>query len=209
MLDKDTLTRAVVEAALEILGLSPHDRESEAYLKVVRPREYECAIAAALENVECGNSAIVAAPFIREFADLAWIHRTRAAFAEFGAKTTLVWVYCDADTMNMYLRHRGAARDAAKLADWPAYLSAINVDFRMDRTPSSTTPHRRFHFRLRPGTSSGPRWAERRSACWASSCTVHPRPERTRSRPRLQRSAHATSTSRGSRWAGERRRGIG
>jgi DNA-binding transcriptional regulator YhcF (GntR family)/predicted kinase len=130
MLDKDTLTRAVVEAALEMLGLSPNDRESETYLKIVRPREYECSIAAALENVECGNSAIVTAPFIREFADLAWIHRTRAAFAEFSARTTLVWVFCDPETMNMYLRHRGAARDAAKLADWPGYLNTIDVAFR-------------------------------------------------------------------------------
>jgi hypothetical protein len=30
----------------------------------------------------------------------------------------------------MYIRHRGAARDAAKLADWPGYLGAIDVAFR-------------------------------------------------------------------------------
>lgn len=51
------------------------------------------------------------------------------------ATTTLVWVYCDADTMHTYVRHRGAARDAAKLADWPAYLDSIDVDFR------PATPH--------------------------------------------------------------------
>lgn len=130
MLDKDTLTRPVVEAALEILELSPNDRESDKYLKIVRPREYEAVIAAAIENIECGNSAIVTAPFIRELGDLAWINRTRAAFAAFGAKTTVVWVYCDSSTMHMYLRHRGAARDTAKLADWKGYLSTIDVDFR-------------------------------------------------------------------------------
>jgi hypothetical protein len=32
--------------------------------------------------------------------------------------------------MHTYLRHRGAARDASKLADWPHYLSAINTEFR-------------------------------------------------------------------------------
>jgi predicted kinase len=130
MLDKDTITRPVVEAALELLGESPHDRESAAYLDHVRPREYEALAAAAAENVECGNSAIVTAPFLREMADRAWIARTRAAFAAMHATTTLVWVHCDADTMHTYLRHRGAARDAAKLADWPAYLSSIDVDFR-------------------------------------------------------------------------------
>ncbi|SCE71627.1 AAA domain-containing protein [Micromonospora haikouensis] len=130
MLDKDTLTRPVVEAALEILGLSPHDRESERYLTLIRPREYESLMAAALENVGCGNSAIVTAPFIREFSDATWITRTRAMLTGLKAATTLVWVYCDADSMNGYIRQRGAARDGAKLADWPGYVASINLDFR-------------------------------------------------------------------------------
>lgn len=135
MLDKDTLTRPVVEAALEVLELSPNDRESDAYLKVVRPREYEALIAAVLENVECGNSAIATAPFLRELRDQAWIHRTRAAFTAIGAVTTVVWVYCDADSMHTYLRHRGAARDTGKLTNWTAYLDSIDVSYRPN------TPH--------------------------------------------------------------------
>jgi hypothetical protein len=46
------------------------------------------------------------------------------------ATTILVWVHCDPETMHTYLRHRGAARDAAKLANWDAYLASINIDFR-------------------------------------------------------------------------------
>lgn len=130
ILDKDTLTRPVVEAALETLGLSPHDRESESYLETVRPREYEALHAAAVENVQCGNSAIVTAPFIREFSDAAWISRRRAEYEAMDATTTLVWLYCDADTMHAYIRHRGAARDATKLAGWLSYVESINVEFR-------------------------------------------------------------------------------
>lgn len=136
VLDKDTLTRPVVETALEMHGLSPNDRESETYLSLIRPREYEALMAATYENVECGTSAVVAAPFLREFQDDAWIERTRAALKDRGAEVTFVWVACDADTMQMYIRHRGAARDAAKLADWPGYLGRIDVDFR------PATPHR-------------------------------------------------------------------
>jgi len=47
-----------------------------------------------------------------------------------GAHITIIWVYCDAETMHTYLRIRGAARDAAKLADWPGYLASIDIDFR-------------------------------------------------------------------------------
>jgi DNA-binding transcriptional regulator YhcF (GntR family) len=130
LIDKDTITRPVVEAALEMIGHASSDRESDSYLNLIRPREYEALAATTVENAECGNSAIVTAPFIREFADLAWISRTQATYRALNASTTLVWVYCDADTMHTYLRHRGAARDAGKLSDWQGYLAGINIDFR-------------------------------------------------------------------------------
>lgn len=130
MLDKDTLTRPVVEAALEILGLSPNDRESDGYLSKMRPREYEALINAMTENVQCGSSAIVTAPFIKEFKDEAWLKRIAATCADMNAVLTVVWVYCDPATMHTYIRHRGAARDASKLDNWAKYLDVIDVDFR-------------------------------------------------------------------------------
>jgi len=130
MIDKDTITRPIVELTLEVLGVSPHDRESETYLTIVRPREYEALLAATVEQVECGNSVIVTAPHIREFSDMAWISRTTSRLSALGADVTLVWVYCDADTMHTYLRHRGAARDAWKLGHWDEYLASIDVGFR-------------------------------------------------------------------------------
>lgn len=145
MIDKDTITRPVVEAALEILGHSPNDRESPEYLNQIRPHEYEAVAATTLENVECGNSAIVTAPFLREFKDHAWIDRTVSLLASHGAVTTLVWIYCDAETMHRYMRQRGAARDATKLADWPKYIAGIDLDLRppvthelIDNSASST-----------------------------------------------------------------------
>ncbi len=130
LLDKDTITRPVVEAALELIGQSPHDRESEKYLTLIRPREYEALAAGAIENVECGSSVIVAAPFILEFKDPAWVSRTQASYEARNAITTFVWVYCDASTMHTYIRHRGAARDTAKLANWDGYISGIDIDMR-------------------------------------------------------------------------------
>jgi predicted kinase len=130
ILDKDTITRPVVEVVLKTLGRSPHDRESDVYLTTVRPSEYEALTAAAAENVQCQNSVIVTAPFIREFGDLAWIGQTLTMFADMNASPTLVWMYCDAATMHTYIRHRAADRDAHKLANWADYLSTIRDDFR-------------------------------------------------------------------------------
>lgn len=130
ILDKDTLTRPVVEAALEALGQSPNDRESDVYLEKIRPREYESLHAAMVENLQCGNSAILAAPFIKEFGNPTWINRLESACTELGASLHIVWVHCDPGTMHTYVRHRGAARDAAKLANWATYLMSVDTHFR-------------------------------------------------------------------------------
>lgn len=129
ILDKDTTTRAVVEAALEALGRSPHDRESDFYLKVIRPAEYESLMATMAENVQCGNSTIVTVPFIRELNDQAWCDRLAASLSSQGADLSVVWVRCDVDTMRSYIRHRGAARDATKHADWDRYAGTVDPDF--------------------------------------------------------------------------------
>lgn len=130
IIDKDTITRPVVECALEALGQPGHDRDSETYLSVIRPREYEALMATAHENTECGAGAIVTAPFVAEFADPAWLDRERSRFAEDDVPMTVVWVSCDAESMHTYIRRRGAARDAAKLADWDGWLQQIDLDFR-------------------------------------------------------------------------------
>lgn len=147
MFDKDTITRPVVEAALSTMGLSVNDRESEEYLSKVRPREYEALEASIVENLECANSVIATAPFLREFKDDAWLSRMKARIEGFGATMSIAWVYCDVDTMHFYLRARGAARDAKKLEGWPEYLSEIDVAFRpsvphfiINNSTSVTTP---------------------------------------------------------------------
>lgn len=129
ILDKDTTTRNVVEAALETLGQSPHDRESQTYLQVIRPAEYQALSATMIENLQCGVSVIVTAPFIREFSDRAWCDRLQADVAALGADCEAVWVRCDPATMRTYLRRRGAARDSWKLANWEQYLSGLNLQF--------------------------------------------------------------------------------
>lgn len=130
MLDKDTLTRPVVEAVLELYGRPFYDRDSSTYLEMVRPREYQALSDTLRENLECGNSAIVTAPFIKEFADKGWLDRMAATCRELEVTLSVVWVHTTLDTMHMYLRHRGAARDTTKLEEWPTYSAGVDVDFR-------------------------------------------------------------------------------
>jgi len=129
LLDKDTTTRAVVEAALESLGQSPHDRESPTYLETIRPAEYAALVSAMVENVECGVSVVMTAPFIRELSDQAWCDRLRSRVESKNAELEVIWVRCDAESMKTYVKHRGALRDSAKLSNWPAYLAGVDLQF--------------------------------------------------------------------------------
>jgi predicted kinase len=99
MFDKDTITRDVVEAALEALGQPGSDRESPTYLNIIRPAEYRALMAAMAENVACGASVVVTAPFLRELTDRAWLDRTKAQCDDLGAQLNVVWVACDAESM--------------------------------------------------------------------------------------------------------------
>lgn len=129
MLDKDTTTRPVVEAALETLGIPPSDREGDTYLNVVRPAEYEALLNSVTENLECGVSVVATAPFVRELKDKAWLDRLDAQCRMLPADLTVVWVACDAESMRSYLRHRGAARDSWKLSHWSDYLARIDLGY--------------------------------------------------------------------------------
>jgi predicted kinase len=129
MLDKDSCTRPVVEQMLSELGKSPHDRESEVYLKKVRPAEYECLREVTAENVACGNSVVTTAPYVKELADATWCIRTRAEMDALDADMRVIWVRSDPESMLTYIRRRGAARDAHKLANWDEYVAGLKLDY--------------------------------------------------------------------------------
>lgn len=129
MVDKDTITRAVVDTALVQLGSTVADRESSIYMDIVRPAEYECLAATVRENVSCGVSAIATAPFIREFNSEAWFRRAAVDLDTMGADMAIVWIRCQPDSMYSYITRRGAARDSGKLANWDDYVRGIDVTF--------------------------------------------------------------------------------
>ncbi|MGW4720591.1 GntR family transcriptional regulator [Nocardia sp. NPDC004260] len=130
ILDKDTIARPLIEPALEDLGHSVNDRDSAIYFDRIRPREYDALAAVIEENVECGNSVIATAPYIREFNNQAWLDKAIASAETNDAIPMFVWVQCSIDTMHMYLKKRGAGRDAHKLAHWDEYVANLDLDFR-------------------------------------------------------------------------------
>ncbi|WP_443327923.1 AAA family ATPase [Streptomyces sp. 8N706] len=130
MLDKDTLTRPLTEALLVSSGSDPDDRHSAEYVERIRPLEYACLMKAAWENLECGVSVVLVAPFIKEAGEAAWMSRVMRRCSRLGGRFETFWVNSDADSMRERLTMRNASRDTWKLAHWSEYLSTIDVGLR-------------------------------------------------------------------------------
>jgi predicted kinase len=126
LLDKDSLTRPLTEGLLLRLNGDPHDRHTAVYIDQVRPLEYDCLLKTAWENVICGASVIVSAPFIREVDDETWVRRVRHRCDRLGGRFHVVWVASDVPSMRARLTSRGADRDMWKLANWEAYLETVD-----------------------------------------------------------------------------------
>ncbi|MEV6986853.1 AAA family ATPase [Sphaerisporangium sp. NPDC051017] len=127
-LDKDSLTRSMAERLLVSLGSDANDRHTELYLREVRPLEYRCLMEAAWDNLNCGTSAILSAPFIAELRDEAWFTRLENRCAAKGIDVAAIWVRCDPESMREYIEFRAAARDTWKLANWEEYVAGLDVD---------------------------------------------------------------------------------
>lgn len=130
LLDKDPLTRPLVERLLVALGGDPHDRHSELYREQVRPVEYDCLMQSALANMRCGISSVLSAPFIAEMTDAKWMQRLVNRAGSLGVDVYPVWVQCDEESMREYITFRSAARDAWKLQRWDEYMATVDLDLR-------------------------------------------------------------------------------
>lgn len=128
LLDKDSVTRSLTEGLLLRLHGDPHDRHTAAYVEHVRPLEYECLFKTAWENVMCGVSVILSAPFVREVDDPRWLHGVRQRCRRLGTRLSVVWVASDLPSMRARLTARAADRDVWKLANWDAYVGSVDAE---------------------------------------------------------------------------------
>jgi predicted kinase len=129
LIDKDTITRPLVEDLLESLGLDRNDRHSEQYLKLVRPREYECLMEAAYENLSRGVPSVATAPYIAELRDASWMRQAARVTERLGGLLAPIWVRCDAESMREHIIERAAPRDQWKLDHWDTYAAGLADDF--------------------------------------------------------------------------------
>ncbi|WP_189192722.1 AAA family ATPase [Streptomyces albiflavescens] len=130
VLDKDPITRPLVERLLVEMGSDPNDRHSPAYREKVRPLEYQCLLETAYANVDCSISTVLTAPFVAEVSDVQWMRRLTNRCEARGVTVAVIWIQCDLETMHEYISFRSAARDSWKLQNWDEYASTIDPELR-------------------------------------------------------------------------------
>lgn len=135
VLDKDTLTGPMVEQLLRAHGADPDDRHSELYAGHVRPYEYRCLMDAAWDNLGCGVSVVLDAPFVGQFSNPEWMRGLTDRCAAERVTLHSVWVAADPASMREHIEFRGTPRDAWKLRNWDTYAAGLDPETR------PVTPH--------------------------------------------------------------------
>lgn len=125
LLDQDVLTGPLVAAVCAQLGTD--DLDDPRVVAATRAPRYEALTATAEDCLRCGTPAVLVAPFTRERTDPAAWRALSARLRAAGGAPRLVWATVPPAELVRRVRARGAARDAAKLADPAAFLAGLDL----------------------------------------------------------------------------------
>jgi predicted kinase len=133
ILDKDIVYGGFAGAVIAAAGEPAGRREGPWYDTHVKAYEYAGLAATAADIRVAGCPVVVVAPYTNEIHDAG---RWAALVAGFGgAPVRLIWLDCDAATLRARIVARASTNDAAKLADYDAYVA------RMRPGVPPTVPH--------------------------------------------------------------------
>lgn len=126
LIDIDTCTENVVQAAMKQLTGDPDDRDSQRFKETFRSPIYDTLFAIADENLP-HTHAIITGPFTKELRNPQWPQAIQARLST-PCILRCVFVHCDHQLRKKRLVERGNPRDNAKLKDWEAFLQYYEQD---------------------------------------------------------------------------------
>ena len=125
-IDKDTITKRVIEEALRHITGDPNDRLSEFFLTHFKMKEYDCMLDTAWENLKLNPVSVLVAPFTPGkngdfFMNKEWVAEINRQCRKINANWHVIWVTSTNDTIRKMLINRKTPRDEWKLNHWDEY----------------------------------------------------------------------------------------
>lgn len=126
-LDGDSML-PITNTLLESTYHDPNDRESDYYLRNVRPVLYQSMFRIALENLEVGNNVIISSTMTQEIKDKLWLERFMKANERVmkNAAVFVVWLKSSHSADRERMIKRSATKDNWKLKNWDSYLRKMS-----------------------------------------------------------------------------------
>lgn len=122
VISQDVATGPLVDVVAGLSGVA--DLDDPRLAGLTRAARYRVVLDLAADNLAAGIPVVLVAPFTTERADPAAWAAARDQLITAGGQPLLVWLSLDPAERLRRLRIRGAARDAAKLADEGTLLAA-------------------------------------------------------------------------------------
>lgn len=105
----------------------PFDRESQYYKEMIRPIEYKTMLKLAIDNLQNGQSVVIAADFDEEIQHNTYLTENEYMKAILEMATLYaVHVTVDHATLLNRLIHRNAEKDRWKIDNWQSYLKSVD-----------------------------------------------------------------------------------
>jgi predicted kinase len=123
VIGQDVATGPLVDVVKQLVGVD--DLDDPKLAELTREPRYRVVLDLAADNLKAGMPVVLVAPFTAERADPAAWSATHSRLVAAGGTPVLVWLRLEPAEVLRRLRARGAARDAAKLADEASYLAAL------------------------------------------------------------------------------------
>jgi len=135
-IDKDTVTKKFTERFMEATYHDPNDRESEFYMRNIRPVQYEVLFDIVRENLEIENNVTMTATFLEEVKDPLFIEKLVKKYPKSFENVSIfvVFIKSNRNIEKERLLRRSATKDNWKLKNWDSYsrsVSDYNISWRM------------------------------------------------------------------------------
>jgi predicted kinase len=124
VIGQDVATGPLVSVVQRLVGID--DLDDPRLAGLTRGPRYRVVLDLAVDNLAAGTPVVLVAPFTAERSDPAAWSATHDRLAAAGGAPLLVWLRLEPAEVVRRLRERGAARDAAKLADEANYLARLS-----------------------------------------------------------------------------------